>query len=166
MSFYPSFYFKDIYQITPQFLGENKLSALILDVDNTLISNTVCEPSESVCEWICTLQNAGIALCILSNGKGERVSLFNKNLNLPVIYQAKKPMKKGFLDAMKVMGVSPERCAAVGDQIFTDIWGASRVGIKSILVEQIDGFEQTFIKFKRVLERPIIRHIKAGKRRK
>ncbi len=166
MKFYPTFYLRSIYEITPQFLEENGISALILDVDNTLISNTVTDPNESVRAWVDTLKANGISLCIVSNGKGGRVTHFNKTLGLPIVYQAKKPMKRGFMQAISAMGVDASCVAAVGDQIFTDVWGASRCGLKSILVEPIDPFEQTFIKFKRVLEKPIIKCIKAGRRGK
>ncbi len=164
MKFYPTFYFKDIYEITPLFLVENGVEALILDVDNTLISNMVNDPTERVASWINSLRAQGIKLCILSNGKGARVKRFNENLGLPVIFDAKKPLKSGFAKALELMDVTASRCAVVGDQLFTDVLGANLSKIKSVLVVPIDEHEQRFIRFKRVLERPFIKKIKAGKR--
>ena len=44
----------------------------------------------------------------------------------------------------------------VGDQIFTDVWGANRAGIYSILVKPIHPKEEIQIVLKRYLEKIVL----------
>ena len=48
----------------------------------------------------------------------------------------------------------------VGDQIFTDVWGANRAGILSMLVKPIDKHEEIQIVLKRYLEKIVFFSIK------
>ncbi len=51
---------------------------------------------------------------------------------------------------------TPDTTIFIGDQIFTDIWGAKKAGIYSILVKPIDKKEEIQIVLKRYLEKPIL----------
>ena len=53
---------------------------------------------------------------------------------------------------MSKMGTDRGTTLFVGDQLFTDVWGARRVGIFSILTRPIDKKEEIQIILKRRLE--------------
>lgn len=57
---------------------------------------------------------------------------------------------------MEKMGIRPEETMVVGDQIFTDIWGANRTGLYSILVDPINPKEEIQIVLKRIPEKLIL----------
>lgn len=158
--FNPTYYFDNVYMTDSTFFISEGIKNIILDIDNTLISNTVEVGDEKLYGWIDELKNAGIKLCIVSNGKGARVKKFNENIGLPTVFEALKPTQKGYVEALKIMDAKKEETLGIGDQIYTDIWGANRAGIKSMLVRPIDNHEQFAIKLKRILEVPIISSLK------
>ncbi len=50
-----------------------------------------------------------------------------------------KPSPQAFSAAMDAVGVDdPSRCVFVGDRLFDDIWGASNVGMRTVLVPHSD----------------------------
>ncbi len=158
--FNPTYYFDNVYMTDSTFFINEGIKNIILDIDNTLISNTVETGDDKLYDWIDELKNAGIKLCIVSNGKGARVKKFNENIGLPTVFEALKPTQKGYIEALEIMGAKKEETVGIGDQIYTDIWGANRAGIKSMLVRPIDKYEQFAIKLKRILEVPIIHSLK------
>ena len=64
---------------------------------------------------------------------------------------------------MKRMQTTPETTLFVGDQIFTDVWGANRAGVYSILVKQIARHEEIQIVLKRKLEKIVLRSYRKQK---
>ena len=93
MIFYPNAYLSSVQEITIQFLIENKIKALILDVDNTLI-DYYKNLSEDVINWANELQGQGIKLYILSNtNKKEKVEKVANKLEIPYKLFAKKPSR-------------------------------------------------------------------------
>ena len=98
----------------------------------------------------------GFAICFLSNNEKERVGSFCKPLDAAYIYKAGKPKRSGYEAAMKLIGTTKEQTAAIGDQLFTDIWGANRAGIYTVLVKQIGKKEEFQIVLKRYLEKVVL----------
>ena len=94
---------------------------------------------------------------MLSNNKKERVDRFNKEIGTHVVWKAGKPGKKGYLLAMEKMHTTRETTLFVGDQLFTDVWGAKRLGIRNVLVNPIDKKEEIQIVLKRYLERIVLK---------
>ena len=66
MILYPKAYFNSVKEIKIDFLRKNKIKALILDVDNTLIDYDKILPTETI-KWAEELKKQGIKLYILSN---------------------------------------------------------------------------------------------------
>ena len=62
---------------------------------------------------------------------------------------------------MALMNTNHSNTLTVGDQLFTDIWGAKRTGILSILVKQIDKKEEIQIVLKRILEKVILKRFES-----
>ena len=59
---------------------------------------------------------------------------------------------------MKSVGATAEDSAFLGDQIFTDVLSARNLGIKvALLVPPIKDKLTLFFRFKRLMEKPILR---------
>ena len=137
MLLYPKAHFNNVREITIDFLQNNKINALILDVDNTLIDYDKNLSKETI-EWAENLKKNKIKLYILSNtNKHEKVREVAKKLQIEYIYFAKKPLKSGFRKVQKILNEKPENIGVVGDQIFTDVVGGNRCKMFTILVEPI-----------------------------
>lgn len=152
MIFYPNADFKKVSHITTEFLKENNIKALILDVDNTLIDyyNNL---SEETIYWAKKMKSNNIKLYILSNtNKKEKVENVSKKLDIPYKHFAKKPLKTGFLKVQKELQEEPENIAVVGDQLFTDIIGGNRCKMFTILVEPINTKDIWITMWKRPIE--------------
>jgi HAD superfamily phosphatase (TIGR01668 family) len=153
----PKSFFSDIYEITPEFLKEKGIRAIVSDIDNTLVTYDDAKPTERLLEWFSAMQDAGIKIAFISNNSGERVRIFNEELGYHYFPNAKKPLIKTMLKAIDTLGEGKEHTAALGDQILTDIVAGNRAGIYTILVPPINDKRDIFTRFKRLLERPIIR---------
>ena len=124
--------------ISPQKLAARGIKLVLADLDNTLVPYQVTEPTPELFAWKQALNDNGITLFLLSNSrKPTRPGDFAGKLGIPFIGHAGKPRKKGYLAAMERIGVSPEQTVMVGDQIFTDTWGAHNAGVTPLLVKPI-----------------------------
>ena len=156
-TFVPDFIFNTFDEVTVEFLTEKGIKGVILDIDNTLEPYEHPHPGERVKKWLSELRDAGIGAAFVSNNNRERVELFNAELGLPAYYKAKKPFKKNLLKAMSDMSSSKENTVLMGDQVFTDVWAARNAGIRAVLVPPINDKKDIFTKFKRLLEKPVLK---------
>ena len=157
MILYPKTYFESVKEITINFLNINNIKALILDVDNTILDFDKNIP-EGIDKWCEDLKKQGIKFCILSNSNHkEKVQMVAKKLDIPYFYFGTKPLKRGFKKVVKLLEEKEENIAAVGDQIFTDVIGANRCKIFSILVKPIGEKDILVTKIKRPIENFIIK---------
>ncbi len=152
----PKFLLENIYCLTDDFLKENNIEGIIFDIDNTLVGFTVKKPDERVTEFFNTLKQKGIKIAIASNNNQNRVSLFCENLDIPFIWRACKPLPFSLVKIARKMHLKHKNIALVGDQVFTDVWGANFCGMTSVMVDIIDTKETLLFKIKRALEKPII----------
>ena len=156
MLFRATEYFRKITDITPEFLVENNIKGLILDVDNTLTTHDNPVPAEGVTKWILNMKKNKIRLIIVSNNHSPRVKPFADMLGIDFICEGKKPLANGFKQAIKKLRLPKERISAVGDQIFTDVHGANLFGIRMLYTAPIEPEKTTFFKVKRTLEKPFL----------
>ncbi len=154
--FIPDFTFNNIFEIKPDFFVNNNIKAVIFDIDDTLVANDVKKPTKELCGYFSHLTENGIKISLISNGKKERVELFNKELGFYAQHKALKPRKKPLKKVLLHFETKPCETALVGDQLFTDIYGGNRMGFKTILVTPIKPDETNFIKFKRKLENLVL----------
>ena len=160
MFLYPNAYFEKIQDITIQFLIKNKIKALILDVDNTLIDKQE-NLSEDVIKWVKEIKGQGVKMHILSNtNRKSKVERVANTLQLNYEYFGMKPLKIGFNKVRKILNEDSSRIAVVGDQIFTDIIGGNRAGMFTILLEPISKKEYWYTIWKRPIENRIKKNIK------
>jgi len=157
MLIYPDFYLESVLEITPEFCKEYHIKGLILDIDNTLI-DIDRKMLEGAKKWHDSIVENGIKTIIVSNtSKVDKASKIANELNIEYINFAKKPAKGGFLKAKKKLGLEAEEIASVGDQIFTDVIGANRCKMQSILVKPVDPTRDLwYTKWKRPIEGWII----------
>ena len=155
MILYPDAHLNNVREITTNFLQDNKINALILDVDNTLIDYDKNLPEETI-EWAKELKSNNIKLYILSNtNKKEKVKTVAEKLGIEYMYFAKKPLKSGFKKVQEKLKEPSQNLAVVGDQIFTDIVGGNRCKMFTILVEPIAEKDIWITMVKRPLENAI-----------
>lgn len=150
--FYPDIYAKDIFSIDYEMLKTRKIKCLLFDLDNTLVPVKTNEPNKKVKELFNTLEN-DFKIIILSNSNKKRLIPFKDILNVDVSASSKKPFKKKYLKIMKIYQFKEFEIAAIGDQLLTDIYGANRVGITSILINPIGEYEKFCTKINRFFER-------------
>lgn len=154
----PDRIFRNISEITPQLLESEGVSALVLDIDNTLAPRYVPLPDDTLKAWIASLRDTNVKLYIISNNRSNRVSRFAKALDVPYFCNGMKPFPGAFLRAVKEMGIERGKVAAVGDQIYTDVCGAHLAGIRAWLVNPIDPKrENILLRLRRRLERPFLK---------
>ena len=153
--FYPKKYMKSAYEIDYKGLYENGYRGIIFDIDNTLVPHGA-PADERALKLFEMLRTIGYKTIIISNNKEPRVKMFCDAVGAPYIYKAGKPNPKNYLTAMQKMETDIKSTLFVGDQIFTDVWGANRAGIYSILVEPIHPKEEIQIVLKRCLEKIVL----------
>lgn len=128
-----------VFDLRPSALAEHGITLLLADLDNTLTPYSSEVPTEEIREWKQELEEHGITLFVVSNSrKSTRVPNYCRALGIDFVRHAGKPKIKGFLEAMHTLGRRPEEILMVGDQIFTDVLGAKRAGLRVVLVEPIE----------------------------
>lgn len=155
--FVPEYYFETFDMASAEFLLSIGVKGIVLDVDNTLEPYENPKPTEKVIKWFETLKEAGIKAAIVSNNGSERIDLFNEELGLVAYSKSGKPKKKNVLRALSDIGVAKEDAIFMGDQVFTDVWAAHNAGIRAILIPPIRDKRDLLTRFKRLLEKPILK---------
>jgi len=156
-TFTPDYIFETFEKASADFLYNLGIKGVILDIDNTLEPYEHLDPGDHVIKWLNSLNEKGIKTAIVSNNNKDRVERFNKNLKMPAYFKAGKPFKKNLLRAMQDMGTNTHNTIMIGDQVFTDVWAARNAGVKAILVPPINDKRDFFTRFKRLLEKIVIR---------
>ena len=153
--FFPDEYLGSTYKIPFEKLYEQGYRGVIFDIDNTLVPHGA-PADERAKRLFQRLREIGFESCLLSNNQKKRVEMFNQEIQTHYIYNAMKPARKNYLHAMEIMGTDQTNTLFVGDQIFTDVYGANRAGIRTILVKPIHPKEEIQIVLKRYLEKIVL----------
>ncbi len=153
--FYPSTRSHSTYEIDFETLYKRGYRGIIFDIDNTLVPHGAPYTVE-VQELFDHLKSLGFDTCLISNNQEPRVAPFAKAVNSKFVFNAHKPSRKNYVKAMNLMGTSTKTTVFVGDQLFTDVFGANRAGIMSILVDPIHPKEEIQIVLKRFLEKIVL----------
>ncbi len=157
--FYPDKWVDSTYTINYEELYQSGIRGLIFDIDNTLVPHGEDADERSI-KLMERLKKIGFQICLLSNNKKERVERFNKDVDVLYIYDAHKPSKKNYQKAMKKMNTDLDTTVFIGDQLFTDVYGAKRTGIQNILVKPMNPKEEIQIVLKRYLEKVVLHFYK------
>lgn len=158
-NFYPEYTYEKVEDIPLELLHKEGIKLILMDMDNTLID---CRGnySKELRKWIKNVKAKGIKLYILSNSFSEKtVKRISKELGVQYFYKASKPSRKGFRRVCdNFPGVNKCEVLMIGDQLFTDIWGGNRFGIRTLLVKRINKKEIFISRIKRPIERIILNH--------
>ena len=153
--FYPGEYMDSTYEIDFDRLYGEGYRGIIFDIDNTLVPHGA-PADERACKLFAHLKELGYQCMLLSNNKEPRVKMFNDAVNVSYIFKAGKPKTANYKKAMEQMGTTTENTLFVGDQIFTDVYGANLAGIRTLLVKPIHPKEEIQIVLKRYLEKIVL----------
>ncbi len=161
--FYPKEWVDSTYEIPWEKWQRRGIRGVIFDIDNTLVEHGVPADARALALFD-QLRSLGIKTCLLSNNKEPRVKGFADQVDSPYIFKAAKPSRRNYRKAMEIMGTDRRTTLFVGDQLFTDVYGANRCGIYGILVKPIDPHEEIQIVLKRYLEAVVLHFYKKSLR--
>ena len=130
----PEYVFKDVTHITPEWLAQKGIRALVLDIDNTLTADRSQELPEEVAGWLETMRRAGVKLTIVSNGAEKRVRPFAEKLGLAYLYRSAKPLPFALGVARRPDAGEAQGNGHVGDQLYADRMAAALYGIPGLMV--------------------------------
>lgn len=153
--FYPDEYVESAYQIDFTEQREQGYRGVLFDIDNTLVPHGAPADERAV-RLFERLREQDLESCLISNNQLPRVKPFADAVGTRFIENAHKPSVKNYQRAMEMMGCTCENALFVGDQLFTDVFGAKRAGMKTILVKPIHPKEEIQIVLKRYLERIVL----------
>ena len=162
--FFPDDYKMSTYVIPFEELYEEGFRGVIFDIDKTLVPHGA-PADDRAKKLFARLKEIGFSSCLISNNQEARVKKYHQDIHTNYIYKAHKPSTKNYKKAMEIMGTDDSNTLFVGDQLFTDVWGAKRSGIRNILVKPIHPKEEIQIVLKRYLEK-IVLHFYKKKQKK
>ena len=160
---FPMHAYETFEQIDFSSLRRAGVKLLLIDLDNTLADYETFKPSEKQVRLLNNIVNQGFSIVIISNNVENRVSAYCEHLRQPYIAGAKKPFLSGFRRAQQLYGTTlkPDEVCVIGDQLLTDVLGASRMGFKSVLVEPLKRkTERWYTRINRKIERHILKRMK------
>ena len=154
-SFYPDLMHDSVYTLDFEKIYKDGYKGVIFDIDNTLVEHGKPATDRAIALFE-KLREIGFKTCLLSNNKEYRVKPFADAVSSPYIYKADKPSRRNYYKAMEIMGTDKNTTIFIGDQLFTDVYGARRTGIYSVLTSPIDKKEEIQIVLKRYLEKIVL----------
>ena len=155
----PNIKLDKITDISVDILKKYNITALILDVDNTLSTHHGQVLTDGLEEWLKNMRENNIKLTVLSNSTKKRLDPFAKKIGLDYISLGLKPLPFGYLRALKALGTKRKNTAIVGDQIFTDTLGGNLVGLNTVLLTPIKPETSLRFRFIRRIEKFLIKHL-------
>jgi len=164
-TFYPGEYLDSTYLINFEKLYIDGYRGLIFDIDNTLVEHGVAADQRAI-DLFVKRRKIGFHTCLISNNQEPRVKPFADKVKTMFVSNAHKPSTINYIKAMRLMSTDKKNTIFIGDQLFTDVWGANRAGIRTILVRPINKKEEIQIVFKRYLEKIVLFFYKRSIRKK
>lgn len=153
----PDHMFPTYADVTPVFLKSIGVTALLIDIDNTLAPYEMPDPDERILAWFRDLSENGIRAALVSNNHAPRVERFAAPIGIPAFPDSGKPGKKRLAEALAAVNATPETTAVLGDQLLTDAAFAKSHGMRAIIVPPIYDKRNLFFRTKRLLEIPTVR---------
>ena len=151
--FVPDMFYQSIYRIDYDKLKSVGVKLLIFDLDNTIATYNESIPRSEVKDLIDKLKDMGFTVILMSNSSKKRVLPFRNTLEIDSCASAKKPFSSGYKKIMKVYKLESNKIACIGDQLLTDIWGANKMGMTSILVNPLSKKDRKVTYINRVIEK-------------
>ena len=133
-------------------------TALLLDVDNTLLPRDGGEVPADIEAWVGAAKDAGLAICLHSNNWHQPVHDCAGRLRLPLVHGGVKPLPFAFAAALRRIGADRKSTLCIGDQLVTDVWGAHGAGIRVFLLTPLSETDLWHTQLLRHIERGILRN--------
>lgn len=156
--FIPDVYQQSIYTINYKKLKKNGIKCLLFDLDNTIAPYKINEPDQIVKELFHRLEQ-DFKVIIISNSGKNRLRPFKEILNVDVAFSSKKPLKGKYKKILELYHFKIDEVACIGDQLLTDILGANRMGLTSILVNRVAKYEMFPTRINRFMEKFILKKL-------
>ncbi len=148
----PDIYAQSIYTIDYKKLKEKGIKCLLFDLDNTITQTYVKTPSKEIINKFEEIEELGFKVIILSNALKSRLKPFKEILNVDTSALSCKPLSFKYKKIMMMYNYDEKDIAAIGDQLYTDIKGANKLNITSILVNPLSKRESILTKYNRIKE--------------
>ena len=158
--FIPFAHAQSIYEVPVEFFLNNGVMLLLIDLDNTLDSYRLYEPTERAVQKINVIKEAGITPIIVSNNREKRVKKYADTAGVECIYSAHKPFSRRLRNFLAKKNVQATEVMLVGDQLMTDVLAARGAHIRVLLTEKIVKEDQWTTHINRLFDRPIRKHLK------
>lgn len=154
----PTLLAERIWEVDLGALWARGVRGLILDLDNTLVDWNAEELRPQVRAWVEEARRRGFRMCLVSNAFfGKRVKRVAEELGMERVVRSGKPFPGAFRKGMALLGTDPASTCAVGDQVFTDLLGANRLGLVTVLLTPLSPRESGHTRLIRLVERPLRR---------
>lgn len=139
------------------FLATHKIDTVFIDVDNTLLAPRERLSSEELKLWINRVKAQGIRVFLVSNNTSKRISDLSRDLDVEGLPRAYKPFVFRIKRFIRKHQVDVSTCCFIGDQLFTDMWAAYRLGMMGIMVNQISPKDYFYTRWIRKIEQWVLR---------
>jgi hypothetical protein len=159
--FIPDIYQKSIYTIDYQKLQNRGIKCLLFDLDNTLVPASIKVPNKKIKDLFNELKEKGFKIILFSNSPKKRLKPFKDELEVDCCASACKPFSKKFLAVLDNYDYNVSEVAIIGDQLLTDVLGGNKVGITTILINQVSPKDSFSTKIMRFYEKRIIRKLRS-----
>lgn len=161
ISIRPDAYYVSVLDIDARDLVARGYRAVLLDLDSTLQPWGAACLSPEVVSWVQSLKDAGLSVALISNSARERTVEAARVLDVYLVRNAMKPFARGYVRACAALGVPCDRAVMIGDQSYTDVLGAHRIGMDAVLVAPQPGSDPLHTHILRVLDRRAVRGMRA-----
>ena len=138
--FRPDYYSQNIFDVDVSFFVKRGYKCVLCDLDNTLDAFDELNPSLRVRQFKEKLDKANIKLCIVSNNRASRKSIYCERLGVEGIFSCRKPFAKKINEFITKLNFKKSEVILVGDQLLT---------------EPITKKDQWTTKFNRLIDKPI-----------
>ena len=156
----PNIYQKDIFSINYENLKKKNIKNLLFDIDNTIVAGNLKSLDNKTIDLFNKLKQENFNIYIITNALKRRAKVFSEILDIKTYHFSMKPSPRNYNKIIKENNLNIKETAAIGDQIYTDVLGANKLGILSILVDPVTKHEFIITKINRVKERKLIKKTK------
>ncbi len=154
--FAPDGYADRLSRVSLDELAARGIRGIIVDLDNTLVGYGQDQLATEDAAWVAAARARDFRICLVSNNFNERVLRVGAQLGVPAVASALKPLPRGFIAALRLLGTAKRQTVVVGDQLFTDVLGAKFLGLHSILTEPLVAQDWLGTRVLRLLERTLL----------
>ena len=149
----PDVYQKSIYYINYDKLYKKGIRCILFDLDNTITPSHVNTPTKRLKKLFDELKDKGFKIIIVSNAPKHRIEPFKSYLNVDACAFSLKPSANKYQKIMNKFNYKHTEVAAVGDQLLTDVSGANKLDLTSVLVNPLTEHDYSITIFNRMIEK-------------